>query len=296
MPPSWFRRRRALVALVLALACCPAAALAGGPLERGNRGPRVAFIQRTLGLRVDRLFGPRTERAVKRFQRRHGLTADGVVGPATWTALRRAAQRARARRSAASSPRVRTRGAAVRVLQRRLGIAADGVFGPVTRRAVVRFQRSRGLTADGIVGPVTWQALGHPNMTVVLRKARTRHSALPLRVRRVIAAANRIARKPYRYGGGHGRWNDTGYDCSGSVSYALHGGGLLSTPLDSRSLMSYGASGPGRWITVYAHPSHTYMVINGRRYDTTGRAENGTRWQPSMRSAANYTVRHPPGL
>jgi hypothetical protein len=119
---------------------------------------------------------------------------------------------------------------------------------------------------------------------------------LPLVVRRVIAAGNRIAHLPYKYGGGHARFADTGYDCSGSVSYALHGAGLLSSPLDSSQFMSWGAAGRGRWITIYANPGHAYMVVAGRRFDTTGRDESGTRWQSVQRSSAGYTVRHPPGL
>ena len=115
-------------------------------------------------------------------------------------------------------------------------------------------------------------------------------------MRRVIAAASQIAHKPYRYGGGHGRWDDSGYDRSGSVSYALHGGGLLDSPLDSSALMSYGARGKGRWITIYANPGHVFMVVNGRRFDTTGRDERGSRWQWRARSTAGYSVRHPPGL
>ncbi len=118
----------------------------------------------------------------------------------------------------------------------------------------------------------------------------------PATVRRIIAAANRIADKPYKYGGGHGQWEDSGYDCSGSVSYALHGAGLLDTALDSSGFMRWGAPGRGRWVTIYAHPSHAYMVVNGRRFDTTGRSESGTRWQASDRSSAGYVVRHPPGL
>ena len=112
----------------------------------------------------------------------------------------------------------------------------------------------------------------------------------------MIAAASRIAHKPYKCGAGHGRWNDTGYDCSGSVSYALHGGGLLDTPLDSSALMSYGARGKGRYITIYANPGHVFMVVNGRRFDTSGRDERGSRWQWRSRSTAGYSVRHPPGL
>jgi hypothetical protein len=112
----------------------------------------------------------------------------------------------------------------------------------------------------------------------------------------VIRAANRIATMPYKYGGGHGRWEDTGYDCSGSVSYALHGAGLLDSALTSGGFMSWGAAGPGRHITIYANPGHVYMVVNGRRFDTTGRSETGSRWQPNDRSSDGYVVRHPPGL
>jgi hypothetical protein len=287
------RRSRGLivVAAILALALCAAPDAHARDLERGAKGPRVAFVQKVLGQHVDRIFGKQTKRAVKRFQRRHGLTADGIVGPATWSALKRA--------RGGTSRTGRTSRGSVHGLQRALGIAADGVFGPGTLRAVKRFQRSKGLTADGVVGPATWAALGHPGVTKLLKRRRgaTRSGAggLPITVRRVIAAASRIAHKPYRYGGGHASFNDTGYDCSGSVSYALHGGGLLSAPKDSGELMSYGAPGPGRYITIYAHPGHAYMVVHGRRFDTTGQ-NGGSRWQWESRSTSGYTVRHPLGL
>jgi hypothetical protein len=112
----------------------------------------------------------------------------------------------------------------------------------------------------------------------------------------VIAAGDRIASLPYKYGGGHRSFSDTGYDCSGSVSYALHGAGLLATPLDSGQFMSWGAPGKGRHITIYANPGHVYMVVDGRRFDTSGATAAGSRWQTTMRSSAGYTVRHPPGL
>ena len=283
------RRTRGLIFVValLALVLGTASPAAAKPLKKGSKGPRVAFVQRALGLHADRIFGSQTKRAVKRFQRHHGLTADGIVGPATWHALKRS--RGRSSRAGRGT---------VRLLQRALGVAADGIFGPGTAAAVKRFQRGKGLTADGIVGPATWSALGHSGITKVLKRKvlGRRRSGLPLVIRRVIYAGNRIAHKPYKYGGGHGSFVDWGYDCSGSVSYALHGGGLLSVPKDSSEFMSWGAPGKGRYITIYANPGHAYMVINGRRYDTTGRSETGTRWQPQGRSSAGYTVRHPPGL
>ncbi len=103
-------------------------------------------------------------------------------------------------------------------------------------------------------------------------------------VSRVIAAGNEIATRPYVYGGGHGSFESAGYDCSGSVSYALHGGGLLSSPEDSSGLESYGAPGPGKYITIYANSEHAYMVVDGRRFDTVALAEHGSRW--STRAAA----------
>ena len=115
-------------------------------------------------------------------------------------------------------------------------------------------------------------------------------------VAQVVAAANAIAGRPYVYGGGHGSFQSSGYDCSGSVSYALHGGGLLSSPITSGAFMSYGAPGPGQHITIYANPGHVYMVIDGRRYDTSARSETGSRWTGTSRSGAGYVVRHPPGL
>ncbi len=128
------------------------------------------------------------------------------------------------------------------------------------------------------------------------RRAAALRALPPLAVRRVIAAGNRIARAPYSYGGGHGNWDSGGYDCSGSVSYALHGGGLLATALPSGAFMSWGAPGPGRWITIYANPGHAYMVVAGRRFDTTGREQTGSRWQDTLRDTSGYVVRHPPGL
>ena len=107
---------------------------------------------------------------------------------------------------------------------------------------------------------------------------------------------NRIIDKPYKYGGGHGKWNDSGYDCSGSVSYALHGAGLLDKPLASGDFESWGDAGPGQWVTIYTKASHAYMVVAGIRFDTSGRTTHNTRWQSDMRSSSGYVARHPTGL
>ena len=298
---KWALLALALVSLLAALGSAGVApAEAAKPLKKGSKGPRVAQVQRWLGLQPDSIFGPATKRAVKRFQRGHGLAADGIVGPATWAALRHSTnRRSTSRRASSGAPSKRGR---VRLLQRRLGLTVDGVFGPATHAAVRRFQRRRGLTADGIVGPATWAALGHTGITTVLKRPKRGGGAgpprvgLPIRVSRIIAAGDRIAGKPYKYGGGHGQWEDSGYDCSGSVSYALHGAGLLNAALTSGDFMSWGSAGPGRWVTIYASPGHVYLVVDGRRFDTTGRSENGSRWQASSRSDAGDVVRHPPGL
>jgi cell wall-associated NlpC family hydrolase len=118
----------------------------------------------------------------------------------------------------------------------------------------------------------------------------------PDAVKRAISAANQIVGTPYVWGGGHSSWRSRGYDCSGAVSDALAGGGFLSAPLASSQLESWGAPGPGRWITVYANAGHTYAVIAGLRWDTVGDAQgSGPRWHPALPYPHGFTVRHPPG-
>jgi hypothetical protein len=122
-------------------------------------------------------------------------------------------------------------------------------------------------------------------------------SAPPV-VRRVIQAASRIDELPYVWGGGHLAWRAKGYDCSGAVSYALHGGELLETPLVSGGLEYWGEAGGGRWINVYANAHHTFMVVAGLRFDTRDPppGESGPRWHEWMVDGRNFTVRHPQGL
>jgi hypothetical protein len=118
-------------------------------------------------------------------------------------------------------------------------------------------------------------------------------------IKAMILAGNTIARLPYRYGGGHASFRDTAYDCSGSLSYMFASVGLLHTTVVSTQLMSMGDPGPGRWVTIYANPGHTFMEIAGLRFDTVALAETGSRWSdrpPNEPDLASFSVRHPPGF
>jgi hypothetical protein len=126
-------------------------------------------------------------------------------------------------------------------------------------------------------------------------------AAAPDAVKQAIWAANEIIDRPYRYGGGHARgFVDRGYDCSGTVSYALHGADLLEDPLDSSGFMRWETAGTGDWITVYSNPGHAYVVIAGLRLDTSSagdpRGDRGPRWRPTLRSSRGFKARHPAGL
>lgn len=119
----------------------------------------------------------------------------------------------------------------------------------------------------------------------------------PEAVMAIIQAGNSIARSPYKWGGGHGRWVDTGYDCSGSVSYALAAAGLLAGPLDSGRLMRWGRPGRGKWVTIFASRGHVFMEVAGLRFDTSGARVTGSRWQNALRpGGGGFVARHPPGL
>ena len=121
----------------------------------------------------------------------------------------------------------------------------------------------------------------------------------PPAVKAMIAAANHIRHRPYRWGGGHRDWRSHGYDCSGSVSYVLHAAGLLDWPLDSTGFMRWGRGGPGSWVRIYANQEHVFMVIAGLRWDTsyiTDGDRTGPGWSELMRPTQGFRVRHPVGL
>lgn len=207
--------------------------------------------------------------------------------------------------------RVGMKGHDVRVLQDFLTLAGfpttiDGAFGPATKRNLIRFQRAKGLTPNGVLtyndnlvlraAVATANRVTAPAGHAVLRADGTAVAPAnaPAAVKEAIAAANRIAFTPYIFGGGHGSFSSPGYDCSGSVSFALHGGHLLATPEDSTQFESYGNAGPGRWITIWANAGHAYMEIAGLFYDT---ANSGDRWSKRRASSASgFVVRHPAGL
>jgi peptidoglycan hydrolase-like protein with peptidoglycan-binding domain len=197
----------------------------------------------------------------------------------------------------------------------------DGHFGRNTRWNLRRFEQAKGLPINGILTSDDASAMRRamaahysyvedddepttPTQVAPGAKATMASDGLhavapadaPQQVKDAITAANEIVGKPYKYGGGHGSWNDSGYDCSGTVSYALHGAGLLSRPLSSGEFGSWGVSGRGSWISVYYNSGHAYALIAGLRLDTSGSGGKGPRWHTDMRSTSGYAVTHWRGL
>ena len=332
------------LALLAILNVCPAAAapaqqrLGSRTLSPGMTGSDVRTLQQQLteaGLKtpVTGEFDPATASSVEGFQTQVHLAVTGIVDAPFVRALhgmifpggeplgQRTLQRG-------------MKGTDVKILQRDLSItgyptSVDGRFGTATKRSVVYFQRDNDLSSDGVVtyadalylrrmvaivavhgrfkgfGPAYYQtapgvATINPNGTA------TAPYGAPLQVQEMIAAANEIIHTPYVWGGGHGSWNSYGYDCSGAVSYALHGANLLSSPENSTGLESYGDPGPGRWVTIYADASHAFIDIAGRAFDTADfggpniPAGTGPRWRSNptgnLADGGDFVVRHPAGL
>jgi peptidoglycan hydrolase-like protein with peptidoglycan-binding domain len=260
----------------------------------------------------------------------------GATGGATFTTSPKPAspKAAKVTKSTTSTPaggsqhlgdrvlRLGMSGQDVSVLQGYLTLAGfptsvDGQFGPITKQSVIGFEQAHNIAPTGVVTQAVAQALRAAVATQIaagpVGKAHinpdgtaSAPAGAPSVVQAVIAAANRIIDKPYIYGGGHAVWNDSGYDCSGAVSYALHGANLLAVPEDSTELESYGGPGPGRWITIYANPNHTWVVVAGIAFDTADfggpniPAGSGPRWRSNptgnFGDGQSYVVRHPSGL
>jgi cell wall-associated NlpC family hydrolase len=158
-----------------------------------------------------------------------------------------------------------------------------------------------GGAAYGQPNPATTQLTPEETATILPTGYAAAPISAPQEVKDAIAAANEIIGKPYVYGGGHNlKFAGKGYDCSGTVSYALHGADLLKKPLDSSSFMKWGQKGAGTWFTVYSNPSHAFAVIAGLRLDTSAAGDpgglSGPRWRPALRSTKGFTARHPVGF
>jgi peptidoglycan hydrolase-like protein with peptidoglycan-binding domain len=219
--------------------------------------------------------------------------------------------------------RIGLHGADVTILQGYLTIAGfptsvDGAFGPQTAASVAAFKRAHNMSpANGVAGRGFVRALraaissytsdiATGTATINPDGTATLPAGAPAAVQAMVTSADQILNTSYCIGGGHGRWKSSCYDCSGSVSYVLHGAGLLSTSEDSTGLESYGSPGPGKWVSIYSDPSHAFIVIAGIAFDTANYggpnipAGTGPRWRSNplgnLADGGHYVVRHPPGL
>ena len=294
----------------------------------GQFGPHTATMVRTL--RADAGLD-RSARVTKRFLNVLKRAQRGGPGDRRWLGIRRlrvgtqgkdvrALQDALTRlgypavTDGAFGPATRT---SVRMFERAAGLRIDGVLTQREVRKLKRVARSGG--SAGAVSLRTTQTAGTTTATsnptppadqptgqaappapiaasVGANGLAVAPAGAPAAIAAIIQAGNAIAHKPYRFGGGHQNWQDTGYDCSGSVSYALHGAGLLDTPLASYDFYNWGEAGPGQWVTIYAKDDHAYMVVAGLRFDTTASKGGGSRWTAAGRAPTGYVARHPAGL
>jgi peptidoglycan hydrolase-like protein with peptidoglycan-binding domain len=253
----------------------------GGPGDRrwlgirrlrvGAQGKDVRVLQNDLTqlgypAATDGAFGPATRKSVRLFEHAAGLRVDGVLTQREVRVLKKAAR-------------------------------SGGMAGAVSAQQSGATAASGGASANQPDQPTGQIAPPPPvGATIGSDGLAAAPAGAPAAVAAIIQAGNVIAHMPYRFGGGHQRWTDSGYDCSGSVSFALHGAGLLDTPLASYDFYTWGEAGPGQWVTIYAKDDHAYMVVAGLRYDTAASKGGGSRWTAAARAPAGYVARHPAGL
>jgi peptidoglycan hydrolase-like protein with peptidoglycan-binding domain len=257
----------------------------GGPGDRrwlgirrlavGAKGRDVVVLQKDLtrlgyAAASDGEFGPRTRVSVRLLERSAGLQIDGVVSS----------------RDARTLKKVARLGGKAGAVSQTTGTIAAPVQMTTTPSATVAPTEAAPQVSTG---PVTAATIGADGLAIAPAGA-------PAAVVAIIAAGNQIAHKPYLYGGGHDTWQDSGYDCSGSVSFALHGAGLIDQPMSSYDFPGWGEPGPGQWVTVYGMASHAYMLVAGLRFDTSASKGGGSRWTTEPRSSAGYVAVHPAGL
>jgi peptidoglycan hydrolase-like protein with peptidoglycan-binding domain len=242
-------------------------------LKTGTKGRDVRVLQDFLtragvATAVDGRFGPGTSAKVRAWEQRR---AGGADGSST---------------GAASSAGVRIDG---RLTPREARLLRQEV--EAAEKGAAPQQKAAETPAPAATAPGEQATIGPDGKAIAPASA-------PEAVKRIIAAGNEIHDMPYLYGGGHSAPPNkaSGYDCSGSMSYAFQGAGLLKNALDSSGFAAWGDPGPGQWVTTYGNAGHSYMIVAGLRFDTSGRANAGSRWQTKQRSSAGYTERHPRGL
>jgi peptidoglycan hydrolase-like protein with peptidoglycan-binding domain len=263
--------------MALAVPASAEARFGATTLKQGDSGRDVKLLQKYLtkagiDTAADGQFGRGTKLAVRKFEKAAQLKVDGQVDPSEAKAIKLAAKRGGEGgpngNDDAPTSGTSNGGASAGQGDPNAGDGTTPAPAPATGKVTI--------SADG--------------------KTATAPADAPQEVKDAVAAANKITNTPYKYGGGHGSFNDNGYDCSGAVSYALHGAGLIDQPEDSTGLESWGVSGKGTWITVYAKSSHAYIIIGGARFDTSGSGEKGPRWRKTAAATDGYVVRHPNGL
>jgi peptidoglycan hydrolase-like protein with peptidoglycan-binding domain len=273
--------------LMLAAAPVAFAQFGATTLRKGSHGHDVRVLQSWLDklgytTTIDGSFGSGTLRSVRSFEKQEGIKVDGIVDSEEAKLLRN-------RLNGDSS------GSGDNTGTGNTG-SGSGDTGSGTGNT----------GGSGSTQPVSNNSPSTTNTPSTTPGAKARmstdgHTALapagaPPEIVSVIQAANEITNTHYRYGGGHGSFDDTAFDCSGAISHALHGASLVTRPLDSTDFESWGTRGRGKWITVYANSGHAYMVVAGLRFDTSGSGEKGPRWRKQLRSSGGYRARHWQGL